>query len=249
MKKLKRPLSYSSLKQFAQSPNHLLSYWEGEKKETSSMLKGTLIHTILLEPEKLESEYAIWKGGRRAGAEYKTFCEVNEGKNIIKPEELEEAEKCIEKANANVLLNLKKGVEKEIKFEIEGLPFRGFVDFYGDGFIGDLKTCSNAEPKAFQRDFVKLKYYWQAAIYIMANEQLNFAGENPDYFIIAVETSAPYNTQIFKVEPKFIEKGISEIMQALKDFERWDGKPAGYEFYNELSNNGVINLNLPEWLQ
>ena len=247
--KIRRPLSYSSIKEFMKSPNHLLSYWDREKVTTPAMLKGTLIHTLLLEPEKMEKEYATWLGGRRAGNEYKTFQEENQGKTIIKPEELEEAEKIIKTAKNNVLLNLKKGVELEILWKMNLIPFRGFVDFYGAGFIGDVKTCSDASPKAFQRDFIKFKYYIQAFLYGHANETLRFAGENPDYFILAVETSPPYNSQMYKVSTEFIEKGKEEVHKALQDFEKWDGEPAGYEFYDLLEENGVITLNLPEWMQ
>lgn len=248
MKKLQRPLSYSSLKSFSNSPNHLLSYWNRERTSSSSMVKGSLIHTLILEPDTFDDVYAIWNGGRRGTNAYKEFLTQNEGKTIIKPEELDEVKPMAEAARKNILIKNLTGAEKLIEWELSGVPFKGFVDGFGDGFILDVKTTSDASPKAFLRDFIKYKYYWQSALYLHANRSLNFAGDNPDFFIVAVETSAPYNTQIYKVTPEFIDKGFKDVAHALQKFKEWDGEPAGYEFNNVLAENGVLTLDLPEWL-
>ena len=212
------------------------------------MAKGSLIHTLILEPEKFADTYAIWEGGRRAGGAYTSFCELNANKEIIKPEDLEEVKPIAELARKNILIKNLKGTEKLIEWDFAGVPFKGFVDGYGDGFILDVKTTTDASPKAFLRDFVKFKYYWQAALYLHANRSLNLAGENPDFFIVAVETSAPFNTQIYKVTPEFIDKGFSEVSKYVQKFKEWEGTPGGYEYFNALAENGVLTLELPEWL-
>ena len=243
-----RPLSYSALKAFSESPNHLVSYWNRERESTPAMIKGSLIHTLILEPEKFESSYAIWKGGRRAGGEYTTFCELNASKEIIKPEDLDEVTPIAELARKNILIKNLKGTELLIEWDFAGVPFKGFVDGYGDGFILDIKTTSDASPKAFLRDFVKYKYYWQAALYLHANRALNLAGDLPDFFIVAVETNAPFNVQVYKVAPEFIDKGFTEVAKYVQAFKDWNGEPGGYEFFNPLAESGVLTLNLPEWL-
>jgi hypothetical protein len=204
-----RPLSYSSLKAFNTSPNHLLNYWAKVFTPTPAMAKGSLIHTLILEPEEFESRYAVWDGGRRAGKEYKAFQESNEGKDILKAEEVEEVTKIVDSVKNNVLLNKMTGTELLVEWDLNGQPFKGFVDGFGDGFILDVKTTSDASPKAFLRDVIKYKYYWQAALYLNANEELNFAGEKPDFFILAVETSAPFNTQMYKLKYDLIETSRS----------------------------------------
>jgi len=62
--KQNRPLSYSSLKAFSVTPNHLVSYWNKERTSSAAMVKGSLIHTLILEPETFGDVYAI---GTEAG--------------------------------------------------------------------------------------------------------------------------------------------------------------------------------------
>ena len=63
-----------------------------------------------------------------------------------------------------------------------------------------------------------------------------------------METSTPYNTQIYKVSPEFIDKGFSQVAAAVQSFKDWDGSAAGYEFGEIMAENGVLTLNLPEWI-
>ena len=260
-----RPLSYSSLKAFDTTPNHLVAYWNKEKAPTPAQEFGTLIHSLILEPEKFNSLYYIIDDAEicaelvadgakspRATSIYKNWlAEVlmkNEGKKEVKLEDYQTALKLSESARKSILLKKLKGVEELIEWDFAGQPFKGFVDGYGDGFILDIKTSADASPKAFLRDFVKYKYYWQAALYLHANRALNFAGNNPDFFVLVVETSTPYNTQIYKVSPEFIDKGFAQVAAAVQSFKDWDGSAAGYEFGEIMAENGVLTLNLPEWI-
>ena len=54
-------LSFSAIKQFAQSPAHFMAYKLGQRVETPAMKKGTMIHCAILEPEELENRYTILK--------------------------------------------------------------------------------------------------------------------------------------------------------------------------------------------
>ena len=246
--KQNRPLSYSSLKAFSVTPNHLVSYWNKERTSSAAMVKGSLIHTLILEPETFGDVYAIWNGGRRGTNAYKEFIAANENKEIIKPEELEEVKPIAELARKNILIKKLKGAEELIEWEFSGVPFKGFVDGYGEGFILDVKTTTDASPRSFLRDFVKYKYYWQAALYLHANRTLKLAGDNPDFFIIAVETSAPFNTQVYKVTPEFIDQGFKEVARAVQEFKDWDGTPGGYDYNNIFAEGGVLPLEVPKWL-
>ena len=260
-----RPLSYSSLKAFSQSPNHLVAYWDKDFKPTPAMIKGSLLHCLILEPEEFDKRYYVFddsekcqeliEGGAkspRATADYKEWkaekMKTFEGKEEVKVEDLEELQPIADHVRKNILLKKMTGAELAIDWDFNGVPFKGFVDGYGDGFIFDVKTTSDASPKAFARDVVKFRYYWQASLYRHANRVLDFAGDLPDYFIIAVETSAPFNVQIYKMSPAFIDKGFAEVSEMVDKFKKWDGTPQGYDYFNPLSDDGVIDLNLPQWL-
>ena len=240
--KQKRPLSYSSLKSFNKSPNHLLSYWAKEFKSTPAMAKGSLIHTLILEPEEFGNRYAVWEGARRAGAEYKEFLKENEGKEILKASEVDEVVEIINPLKTNKLLTQLKETELLIEWKTNGLDFKGFIDGVGDDYLLDIKTTQDASPESFLRDVIKYKYHWQAALYLEAVKTTQ------DFYIIAVETSAPYNNQTYKISKELIKKATQEIEQACEDFKEWDGKPAGYDFNSVLSDGGVMTLEAPIWL-
>ena len=82
-----RVLSYSSIKQFAKSPNHFLQYINREQETTPAMIKGSAFHVLTLEPDKFLDQYAIApKVDRRTKAGKETwanFSSENEGKQIL----------------------------------------------------------------------------------------------------------------------------------------------------------------------
>ena len=78
-------LSRSDLVQLSCSFNDWVDY-KGtySKPETAAMKKGSIIHTMLLEPGEYEERYAIYTGLKnRSSKEYKEFCSENPGKQII----------------------------------------------------------------------------------------------------------------------------------------------------------------------
>lgn len=212
------------------------------------MAKGSLLHTLILEPVEFNQRYAIFDGARRAGDAWKSFQEANQEKEILKQSEYDEVKQIADRVRNNILIKKLTGVEQLIEFEVDKVPFKGYVDGYGDGFIMDLKSCQDASPTAFMRDIVKFKYYWQAALYLKANRSIKFAGNAPDYFILAIETKAPFNFQIYKLDGDFIDAGLKQVKAQVQAFKEWDGNPAGYEYNNYAAEAGVITLEAPTWL-
>lgn len=56
---------------------------EIERSETDAMDTGTYLHTMVLEPHKLQDEIAVYQGKVRAGKAYQAFRAQHEGKTII----------------------------------------------------------------------------------------------------------------------------------------------------------------------
>lgn len=42
--------------------------------------RGTLAHLLLMQPELVAESVAVWRGGKRQGAEYDAWCDQNQGK-------------------------------------------------------------------------------------------------------------------------------------------------------------------------
>ena len=234
-----RPLSYSALKQFSKSPAHLNAYWNRDTTQSASMAKGSLIHTLVLEPDTYDEKYAIYEGKVRRGKEYDAFCLENEGKIILNQNEFDEAN-LIKNAvwNHKIAKNIfDRTTEVESKFEMEykDLAFKGIIDGIGDDFIFDLKTTQSSEPSKFSKDAFNYGYNLQAAIYLKAVQRKH-------YYIISVESVAPYNVTVFEMTSDLINMGTQELERLIEQFKDWDGLFTGYSDFIEP-------LDVPQWMK
>ncbi|QDP58195.1 MAG: putative exodeoxyribonuclease 8 [Prokaryotic dsDNA virus sp.] len=221
-------LSYSALCAFKKSPNHLLKYWEGKTKVTDAMQFGKIIHKLLLEPDLFNDDYAVFEGKIRSGKKWQEFKAANDNKQIIKLSELDDANAIANNAMNNPIFNKlmqnKVHTEKEVRWNHAGVNFKGFVDLesYLDGktIVCDIKTTTDA-GKRFQRDLIYNDYKMQAAMYLE-----NY--DNADYYIIAVETTSPYNVQVYKLGLNLIKKGETEYHNLVDKYNNWNGELVGY---------------------
>lgn len=233
-------LSYSALSAFKKSPNHLLAYWERDFVSSAAQAKGSLIHTLVLEPEKYDTDYAVYEGKVRRGKEWEAFKAVNSDKTIINTNEYFEARKIADKVlESDLALDLlmrTTETEQHVEWEYGGLGFHGFIDGVGeDDFIFDLKTCQCSEPSKFSKDAFNYGYYLQAAMYLQATKK-------KDYYIIAAETQAPYNVQVYKLTQDLIDYGLNQYKMLVDEFVTWNGEQIGY-------SQTVEELDLPNWLK
>lgn len=77
---------------------------EIEREEMSAFDIGTYFHTSILEPDKLQSECAVYTGVRR-GKEWESFKLLHKGKAIITSSELTQAETIIKAVKASTIAN------------------------------------------------------------------------------------------------------------------------------------------------
>ena len=234
-----RPLSYSALKQFDISPNHLIAYWNRDLTQSAAQIKGTLIHTLTLEPETFEEKYAIFDGKVKRGKAYDAFVEENEGKLIISQKDYDDASTVKSAIFSNEAVHElfleTHTTEKLVEWESMDMKFKGFVDGIGDGFIFDLKTTASADPNKFTSDAFKYGYAMQAAMYCMACRVEN-------YYIIAAESTSPNNVTLFKMSDELLQYGVSEFQRIVEKYKAWDGNPVGYSDVVEV-------LGLPNWFK
>lgn len=98
-------ISKSGLDLIHKSPLHFKWAMENPREETAAMLRGTLVHTLALEPEKYAEEFAVlpdhWDDyelpegviilpdtiKHRRGKEFEAFKAAHEGQRIILPSE------------------------------------------------------------------------------------------------------------------------------------------------------------------
>jgi hypothetical protein len=242
-----RPLSYSSLKEFAKSPRHYLDYLNRKRETTPAMLFGSMVHCLLLEPSKFNKQFAVMgtiDKRTTAGKEaYAKFVEESVGKDVVMENDYNEAMALAD----NVLSNTKLApwiqnchqYEQEFRHEVRGLPIRGFFDGVAEDYILEVKTTMDASPENLMRDFYNRQYHMQAGIY-------NIVSDKPIKYLI-IETRSPYDAYIADATDNYLKKGhelfsdtITRFNKCMEDNE-WH---KGYEF-----NSPYIKIDLPSWVK
>lgn len=249
-------VNWSSLKAMARSPAHYQHHEREEAKETSALRLGRVRHLAILEPERFDTEVAVWRGGRRSGAVWTEFCAASEGREIITGDEFastlamresvrrsELAARYLGNGHAEVTL-LWRHVAESIGgspgfcFDLKGRP--DFVTADG-GAIVDLKTTRDASPEGFGREAWRLGHYAQAAMYLDGYEAAT--GRRVPFIIVAVETEAPHVVSVYRVPDDVLELGREHYRNLLsrlafcRSERRWPG-------YSEEE----MALTLPPWV-
>jgi len=124
-----------------------------------------------------------------------------------------------------------------------GVWMRGRFDWLRDGMIVDLKTCVNADPKAWARKAAELKYdvqqEWYRAIFHA------ITGVWVDFVFILVENAAPHLTSVVRLDDAAGERGrrlgeiAREIFRDCQTVNVWPQWPN--------TTDEIVEVSLPFW--
>lgn len=244
-----RPLSYSSIKEFAKSPKHYVHYVSAKREPSKAMDLGSLLHCLIMYPSKFNDQFIVSPNVDRRTKDgklvWEEFVAISNGKTIITEDDLSEATLISDSVMSIPVIQQAVTdchyFEQEFGFEIQGLPFRGFVDGINVGeYILEIKTMNDASPSNITREFFNRKYHIQAGLY-------NLVHNLPIKYLI-VETKAPYNSMLLDVTDQYIKKGQEELFDLTEKFNTCialDAFNAGYQFME--SKDFVIDL--PSWVK
>lgn len=238
--------NWSSLKPLRRSPAHYRHAKEVGRGDTASLKLGRAVHLAVLEPEKFASRCVLWDGGRRYGKAWDAFCVENYGREILKADEFELCQRISEAVHANPSAHryLTGGAPEQSIFwtdERTKRRLKGRIDYVSPGTaLVDLKTTRDASPSAFGRDFWRLGYHGQFALYM--DGYVEVTGDALPFVVIAVESEPPNVVQVYTVPDEVIEAGREEysaLLERLAECEAsgtWPG-------YAETD----LELTLPKW--
>lgn len=244
-------LSKSKMDKIAISPAHYKASLEEPEKQTEALIFGSLFHTMVLEPEKIESEYAIEpvvnKRTNEGKAILQEFYEQNAEKTIITQEQLETAkimrDKIMENKIAKKLLKSKGECEISLFWNDEktGTLLKARPDKIVDDIIIDLKTAVSASPNSFYKKAYDYAYHRQSAHFMEAYRKC-YNKEPAGFIFIVIEKEPPYAVCVYKASKEFIEKGEQEVRKLIDIYAEcektntWNGYP-----------EKIYELNLPAW--
>jgi len=263
-------LSYSSLKSFLKSPEHFIAYKKIPFVDTDATIFGKALHCYVLRNNDFENEYLVFDESKRpvpesnfSKKENKIWKEMlfqkaeSEEKELISKEDYDKIRDMTDKLlfhepSKNLLEYTRSEYEKKIEFTRKKLKFLSFIDIQADVFLADLKTTSDAEPKAFQRDIYNYGYDLQTAVYsdAVSNGHAMY-GKMKEFYFIAVEKSEPYGISVHRMSEEAQNQAFEEYMLALENFNKCLDDPElfmrTYDFYCSDQVNRVFDVNVPYW--
>lgn len=243
-------LSFSSMKRFAESPDHFIAYKKQVFTPTDAMLAGQLVHALILEPETVADRYSIFEGKTRRGKEWDEFqaVAIHDKKTIIRKVDFDAASMTSDRILKNdfvrQMLDGKSGVEKLIEWTDErtGVKLKGFADVVGETWFSDLKSGADTDPDKFSRNAYDQKLPLQTALYF---DGLRANGIPVDeMFIVRFGMTAPFPVVIYQPTEHFIQYGHAMKRRLLDKWVEWNGFPAGIEFF---TGQTVQPLSVPRW--
>ena len=254
----------SLLKKLRVSP---LNAFFAPEKDTDSLQFGRLYHEYIFEPEQFTSNYYIYDEKKRpeplknmGSTKNKMWKEHilkrNKGKMPLTVAQRKQLSAMLNNLHkyAGLAMSLiessecEKSLYTEIKVNGDVLPVKCRFDCINveRGAILDLKTTKNASPGEFSREAGQYAYHLQAAFYLRLAEAVY---KKPfKFFILAQETTAPYNVALREVSDSMRAKGDHELIKLLNEAAHVR-KTGEIESYNVFANNqaGIMPLDIPDY--
>lgn len=219
------------------------------EKKTPALILGSALHTIILEPFKFNSEFAVKPvfSGDGARSRESEWIENNRGKQPITLEQYQTVSRMRDSVAKHPLFDdlFSEGVaEQRIDFDdwYTGAKCKAKPDFRNtrNGLIVDLKTTEDASDRGFAKSAYTYRYYVQAPFYF-DGAQAN--GLNPTGFVfVAIEKEPPYLVNIFYADDEFMDAGRTAYRNDLETYLKCleTGTWPGY-------SEEIKPLRLPAW--
>lgn len=204
--------------------------WSGHREFGAAaqdrMDRGTLAGILLMQPERLANEVAIWDGSQRRGAEWDSFEEENQSKLIVKRADFNTvAEACRQlrfRPEVGSLLN-DIDVEVEILTQEGRIFCSGQVDAITRGKVRkiiDLKTTdAGIDEQAVRRTIRAMHYREKMAAYKTWYERES-GEEVVACFNLFVKLTPPLAVHVVKFTTSALQWGYSRILAALESVDQ-----------------------------
>jgi hypothetical protein len=251
-------ISHHNLMAARRSPAHFIDALRGGSCEpTAAMVFGRLVHTMLLEPGLVASQYQIARGDLRGKRNTRTkaydewVSAQPQEVEIIDSDDYRKARAMVEAARSNRLVdNMLSGGSYEVSFWgvhpetdllVKARP--DYVVSRSDGrvVLVDYKTTIDAGYDEFARAVARYGYHYQAGHHVLAT-QLATGKTVAHYVWVAQEKSAPYHVAAYSIDPEDLKTAMADVTLYLREIGRCASEWR-YPSYPER----VQPLWLPRW--
>ena len=190
------------------SPLHYAHALRNPSPDTTSRAMGRLLHALVLRPQDVNAEFAIYPGDRRAGKEWEAFRLEHNSKTILRQAEWE----AVYPQACAVMDRWPVPPSTEVYLSWTdpdtGIECKGMADAIGGGFIWDLKGCGPLD--VFMRTLWRSGYVHQGEFYSM------MSGGELGVRLVPVEAAAPHDVAIVEIDPLARSAARRDIQAALR---------------------------------
>lgn len=220
-------LSSSNLKTLLKDPakfhrEKILGIREPEQ-ERPYLTEGSYFHSLVLEPEKIAEEYAIYDGFRKQGKEYEAFLLENPGRIVLSRPQVARCQRYLDgykrRPEAGQLLS--GGVpELTLCSELLKVPVKMRADYINveKSYIADVKTTQyESGPEAFKLAMEEYKYGLSAALYAQIAHDVY--GKLFDFYFVVL-SKADFECNIYRASTETLSAGAAEVTRALVKYKK-----------------------------
>ena len=229
-------INWSALKHMRESPARYAHMLRQHGEDSTTLAIGRAVHTLTLQPDMFNAEFAIWTGGRRAGKEWDAFEADHATRTILKADEYElsraMALAVLHDSTAAKYLRL-SDFERSMQWvdHATGLPCKARTDITraSDRVLADLKTCASIDARRFGQAAARLGYAPQLAHYA-AGIRASHGWTPRKVALIAVEKTPPHEVAVFILQPEQLDAAAEEVAALLlrlsecMDTASWPGR-------------------------
>lgn len=249
-------ISRSDLFKISKSPLHFRYEMDHPQEKTQALIFGSAFHKLVLEPDTFYDEFSVvpdvdrrTKAGREFWDDY--MKSVPPWNDLIRVDDFALINDMAESIKSNKYARALLAGQHEQSFfwtdEMTGEECKCRTDILADiggvHIIADLKTCTAADTKSFQRDMMKYGYDLQAYMYCEGVKQNT--GIDHQFVFIAVEKTPPYAVNIMMAEQGVMESGLDKFREYIGIYH--ECKQTG-EWWSYNGHFGTINsLDVPEY--
>lgn len=208
----KNALSSSVVKDLYKSKRSYVNSLNKKQKETAALRDGRLIHTVVLEPDRVNEKYAT-SDFSRTTKKYKELA-LSTDKEVVLSSEMRSAKylnKCLMDCNETRELLSGGFAEVPVIGEILGFPFRAKADYLKDNHIVDLKTTTEIDGWDWT---AKNKWHYNIQAYIYTRLF------QVDRFTFVVVEKGSGNLLVAEASENFIQSGKYKLEVALENYKK-----------------------------
>jgi len=216
---------------------------------TPAMILGTAVHTAILEPDLFAENYVqapeINRRTKEGKALFAEFELANEGKTVLKPEEMDKIMSMTQSMLDHRLSKMLDNTINELSVVSTDpnteLLLKCRPDALHQEYCLDVKTCKDGSPEGFQKAIFNFGYHISAAYYLKV---LNLAGISCGSFIFAcVENSAPYLCSFYELDQESLAIGTEEVNRALQGIV----EASAFGDYPGYNQDMITPISIPNW--